>query len=113
MEKRRFRFLKKLSEGTFGKVYLAEIITDSKFSKVVAIKLLHAKWADHDEIIKRSRDEARVLGRLLIHPRALPIWQQFRSYLPRACLVAVVCVQAALKSRLQLFVINARSIHPP
>ena len=36
MEKRRFRFLKKLSEGTFGKVYLAEIITDSKFSKVVA-----------------------------------------------------------------------------
>jgi serine/threonine-protein kinase len=64
MEKRRFRFLKKLSEGTFGKVYLAEIITDSKFSKVVAIKLLHAKWADHDEIIKRSRDEARVLGRL-------------------------------------------------
>ncbi len=64
MEKRRFRFLKKLAEGTFGKVYLAEIITDSKFSKVVAIKLLHAKWADHDEIIKRSRDEARVLGRL-------------------------------------------------
>lgn len=64
MEKRRFRFLKKLSEGTFGKVYLAEIITESKFSKVVAIKLLHAKWADHDEIIKRSRDEARVLGRL-------------------------------------------------
>ena len=64
MEKRRFRFLKKLSEGTFGKVYLAQIITDSKFSKVVAIKLLHAKWADHDEIIKRSRDEARVLGRL-------------------------------------------------
>ena len=64
MEKRRFRFLKKLSEGTFGKVYLAEIITDSKFSKVVAIKLLHAKWAEHDEIIKRSRDEARVLGRL-------------------------------------------------
>jgi serine/threonine protein kinase len=64
MEKRRFRFLKKLSEGTFGKVYLAEIITEKNFSKVVAIKLLHAKWADHDEIIKRSRDEARVLGRL-------------------------------------------------
>lgn len=64
MEKRRFRFLKKLSEGTFGKVYLAEIITEQNFSKVVAIKLLHAKWADHDEIIKRSRDEARVLGRL-------------------------------------------------
>ena len=64
MEKRRFRFLKKLSEGTFGKVYLAEMITDNKFSKVVAIKVLHAKWVDHDEIVRRSRDEARVLGRL-------------------------------------------------
>ena len=64
MERRRFRFLKKLSEGTFGKVYLAEVITDNNFSKVVAIKLLHAKWVDHDEILQRSRDEARVLGRL-------------------------------------------------
>jgi serine/threonine protein kinase len=64
MERRRFRFLKKLSEGTFGKVYLAEVITDNNFSKVVAIKLLHAKWVDHDEIVQRSRDEARVLGRL-------------------------------------------------
>ena len=64
MEKRRFRFLKKLSEGTFGKVYLAEMITENKFSKVVAIKVLHAKWVDHDEIVRRSRDEARVLGRL-------------------------------------------------
>ena len=59
MEKRRFRFLKKLSEGTFGKVYLAEMITDNKFSKVVAIKVLHAKWVEHDEIVRRSRDEAR------------------------------------------------------
>lgn len=64
MERRRFRFLKKLSEGTFGKVYLAEVITDNNFSKVVAIKLLHTKWVDHDEIVQRSRDEARVLGRL-------------------------------------------------
>lgn len=64
MEKRRFRFLKKLSEGTFGKVYLAEMVTENKFSKVVAIKVLHAKWVDHDEIVRRSRDEARVLGRL-------------------------------------------------
>ena len=62
--RRRFRFLKQLSEGTFGKVYMSEMITDSNFSKVVAIKILHGKWVDHEEIVQRSRDEARVLGLL-------------------------------------------------
>ena len=45
-------------------MYLAEMMTDNNFSRVVAIKLLHAKWVDHDEIVQRSRDEARVLGLL-------------------------------------------------
>lgn len=62
--RRRFRFLKQLSEGTFGKVYMSEMITDTNFSKVVAIKILHGKWIDHEEIVQRSRDEARVLGLL-------------------------------------------------
>ena len=65
--RRRFRFLKELSEGAFGKVYLAEMVTGENFSSVVAIKLLHGKWAGHQEIVQRSRDEARVLG--LIHHR--------------------------------------------
>ncbi len=68
MEPRRsFRFLKELSEGAFGKVYLAEMVTGENFKSVVAIKLLHGKWADHEEIAQRSRDEARVLG--LLHHR--------------------------------------------
>ena len=65
--RRRFRFLKQLSEGTFGKVYMAEMVTDNHFSSVVAIKLLHGKWLGHEEIVQRSRDEARVLG--LLHHR--------------------------------------------
>lgn len=65
--RRRFRFLKQLSEGTFGKVYMAEMVTDNNFSSVVAIKLLHGKWLGHQEIVQRSRDEARVLG--LLHHR--------------------------------------------
>ncbi|MEL6343184.1 MAG: serine/threonine-protein kinase [Myxococcota bacterium] len=65
--RRRFRFLKQLSEGTFGRVYMAEMITDNNFSSVVAIKLLHGKWLGHEEIVQRSRDEARVLG--LLHHR--------------------------------------------
>lgn len=65
--RRRFRFLKELSEGAFGKVYLAEMVTGEGFSSVVAIKLLHGKWTGHTEIVQRSRDEARVLG--LLHHR--------------------------------------------
>ena len=62
--RRRFKFLKELAQGGFGKVYLAEMITGENFSKVVAIKLLHGRWLGNDEIVMRSRDEARLLGRL-------------------------------------------------
>ena len=65
--RRRFRIVKELSEGAFGKVYLAEMITGDNFKSVVAIKLLHGKWVGHEEIVQRSRDEARVLG--LLHHR--------------------------------------------
>jgi len=62
--RRRFKFLKELAQGGFGKVYLAEMITGENFSSVVAIKLLHGRWLSNDEIVMRSRDEARLLGRL-------------------------------------------------
>lgn len=62
--RRRFRFLKELAQGGFGKVYLAEMITGDNFRSVVAIKLLHTKWSSNDEIVMRTRDEARLLGRL-------------------------------------------------
>ncbi|MED5371649.1 MAG: serine/threonine-protein kinase [Myxococcota bacterium] len=62
--RRRFRFIKELASGGFGKVYLAEVTTAEGFSSVVAIKVLHGKWSAHTEIVKRARDEARLLGRL-------------------------------------------------
>ena len=62
--RRRFRFHKELASGGFGKVYLAEVTTDEGFSSVVAIKVLHSKWAAHTEVVQRARDEARLLGRL-------------------------------------------------
>ncbi len=60
--RRRFRILKEIAEGGFGKVYLAEQISTDGFSRIVAVKLLHAKWSTHDEIVMRTRDEARLLG---------------------------------------------------
>ncbi len=60
--RRQFRFIKEIAEGGFGKVYLAEQISADGFSRIVAIKLLHAKWSSHDEVVMRTRDEARLLG---------------------------------------------------
>lgn len=60
--RRRFRIIKEIAEGGFGKVYLAEQISSDGFSRIVAVKLLHAKWSSHDEVVQRTRDEARLLG---------------------------------------------------
>jgi serine/threonine protein kinase len=60
--RRRFRFIKEIAEGGFGKVYLAEQLSSDGFSRIVAAKLLHAKWSSHDEVVMRTRDEARLLG---------------------------------------------------
>ncbi|NCG17779.1 MAG: protein kinase [Rhodobacterales bacterium] len=60
--RRRFRIIKEIAEGGFGKVYLAEQISTDGFSRIVAVKLLHAKWSSHDEVVMRTRDEARLLG---------------------------------------------------
>ena len=43
--RRRFRFIKEIAEGGFGKVYLAEQLSADGFSRIVALKLLHAKWS--------------------------------------------------------------------
>ncbi len=62
--RRQFRIINKLADGGFGSVFLAEMLSGDGFSRVVAVKLLHEKWSEHEEIARRARDEARLLGRL-------------------------------------------------
>lgn len=62
--RRRFRILSEIAEGAFGKVFLAEQLTADGLSRVVAIKLLHARWNEDEEVLGRARDEARLLGKL-------------------------------------------------
>jgi serine/threonine protein kinase len=62
--RRRFKFLKEIAQGGFGKVYLAEMMTGENFSSICAVKVLHARWSENAEVVMRSRDEARLLGRL-------------------------------------------------
>ncbi|MCO4746025.1 MAG: serine/threonine protein kinase [Proteobacteria bacterium] len=59
---RKFHFIREIAAGGFGSVYLAKIIHADGFSRLAAIKLLHPKWSEHEEIVKRMRDEARLLG---------------------------------------------------
>ena len=59
---RRFHFLREIASGTFGSVYLAKESHSDGFSRLVAIKLLHRRWSESEEVTRRIRDEARLLG---------------------------------------------------
>jgi serine/threonine protein kinase len=53
-----------LGSGGFGAVYRAKYVGEGSFSKIVALKVLHADKAAVDEVAMRMRDEARMLGLL-------------------------------------------------
>jgi serine/threonine-protein kinase len=59
---RRFHFLREIASGGFGSVFLSKVMHADGFSRLVAIKLLHRKWSENQEIAQRMRDEARLLG---------------------------------------------------
>ncbi len=59
---RRFHFIREIASGGFGTVYLTKVIHADGFSRPVAVKLLHPRWSENEEIASRMRDEARLLG---------------------------------------------------
>jgi serine/threonine protein kinase len=61
---RKFHFIRIIASGGFGSVYLAKELHSDGFSRVVAVKLLHPKWSENEEIASRMRDEARLLGQI-------------------------------------------------
>ncbi|MBW1877768.1 MAG: serine/threonine protein kinase, partial [Deltaproteobacteria bacterium] len=61
---RKFHFLREIASGGFGSVFLAKVVHSDGFSRLAAIKLLHPKWSENEEIASRMRDEARLLGQL-------------------------------------------------
>lgn len=59
---RKFQFIREIASGGFGSVYLAKVIHGDGFARLCAVKLLHPKWSENEEIASRMRDEARLLG---------------------------------------------------
>ncbi len=56
-----YKIIRRIGEGGMGEVYLAEQLT---MHRTVALKILHAKWADDEEFRKRFLLEARAAGKL-------------------------------------------------
>ena len=67
--RRRFRVVGTLGKGGFGTVYRAEMTDAGGFSKQVALKIMTFDGDASDDIARRMRDEARILG--LIRHRAV------------------------------------------
>ena len=63
-ERRRFELVRELGSGTFGTVFLADMVSLGDFRKRVALKMLNPQWEEGSDAGCRLRDEARLLGRL-------------------------------------------------
>ena len=59
---RQFEFLREIASGGFGSVYLTKVMHPDGFSRIAAVKLLHRRWSENEEVARRMRDEARLLG---------------------------------------------------
>jgi len=67
--RRRYEVLQTVGEGGMGMVYRARLKGGGDFAKEVALKVLSRGRPDTDDLARRLRDEARILG--LLRHRAL------------------------------------------
>ena len=63
-EPRRISFVEALGKGGFGAVYLADIRSRSNFEQRLAVKVLNEELGNNEEVVRRQRDEARLLAQL-------------------------------------------------
>lgn len=68
-EGRRYRIEGVLGQGGFGTVYKAQLLGEGGFTRRVALKVLNAEMVGMEDVARRLRDEARLLG--LLRHRAI------------------------------------------
>lgn len=66
---RRYRIEGVLGKGGFGTVYKAQMLGEGGFTRAVALKVLNADMEGMEDVARRLRDEARLLG--LLRHRAI------------------------------------------
>ncbi len=66
-----------LGTGSFGSVYRAELYGSAGFRKSLALKLLHPDRASSPDILRRLRDEARLLAHVA-HPGIVQVFDLVR-----------------------------------
>ena len=71
----RYDVLGEIGHGGIGVVALAR---DVDLGRELAIKLLREKHRQHDEIVQRFREEARIIGQLQ-HPGIVPVYEMGQS----------------------------------
>jgi serine/threonine protein kinase len=59
---RKFHFIRQIASGGFGSVYLAKVVHGDGFARLAAVKMLHPRWSENEDVASRMRDEARLLG---------------------------------------------------
>ena len=61
---REITLLQERNSGTFAQVFLARAEDVGGLRRIVAVKVLKARWTDSDDVLNRTRDEAQLLASL-------------------------------------------------
>ena len=69
-----FRLVRRIAEGGMATVYEAELLGPSGFSKRLALKVIHERFAEHRDWLQLFLDEARLSANLL-HGNIVQIYQ--------------------------------------
>src|SRR5512140_2129052 len=67
----RYELMRPIAKGGMATVYLARVVGEGGFERLVALKLMHAHIANEPDFVSMFLDEARLAARIR-HPNVVP-----------------------------------------